>query len=140
MRGDGAAMSGSDLSCNRGLRLLLTTALTPLTLLYHSRHDRSKEGRERKEVRLGRCGANDAYAAGTRSRDSLQRRPCSAQSAVTQATQNAGPRLYNKIRSTVGQILASVAISSSVSVKSKIPKSLSKWLALVLAVTATTPC
>jgi hypothetical protein len=28
------------------------------TLLYHSRHDRSREGRERKEVRLGRCGAN----------------------------------------------------------------------------------
>ena len=32
-----------------------------LTPLYHSRHDRSREGRKRKEVRLGRCGANDAY-------------------------------------------------------------------------------
>ena len=49
------------ISCNRGLRLLLSTALTDLTPLYHSRHDRSREGRERKEVRLDRCGANDAY-------------------------------------------------------------------------------
>ena len=48
-------------NCNRGLRLPRTTALTHPTLFYHSRHDRSREGRERKEVRLGRCGANDAY-------------------------------------------------------------------------------
>ena len=47
--------------CNRGLRLPLTTALAHPTLLYHSRHDRSREGRELKEVRLGRCGAYDAY-------------------------------------------------------------------------------
>ena len=33
------------------------------TLRYHSRHDRSREGREREKVRLGRCacGANDTY-------------------------------------------------------------------------------
>ena len=49
------------LCCNRGLRLPLTTALTHPPLLYHSRHDRSREGRELKEVRLGRCGAYDAY-------------------------------------------------------------------------------
>ena len=41
------------LICNRGLRLPLTTAHTHLTPLHHSRHDRSREGRERKEVRLG---------------------------------------------------------------------------------------
>ena len=55
-------------TCNRGLRLPLTTALTHPTLLYHSRHDRrgrragrpgdrSREGRERKEVVwFGMCG------------------------------------------------------------------------------------
>ena len=63
-------------TCNRGLRLPLTKR-THTSTTHHSRHDadtggrgagrpgnRSREGRERKEVRLGRCGANDAYGDG----------------------------------------------------------------------------
>ena len=50
--------------CNRGLLLPLTRALAHPTLLYHSRHDRSREGRERKEVRLGAAWAWAWAAAG----------------------------------------------------------------------------
>ena len=37
-------------SGNRGLRLPVTAALTHPTINYHSRHDRSRKGRDRKEV------------------------------------------------------------------------------------------
>ena len=46
------------------------------TLLYHSRHDRSREGRELKEVRLGRCGAYDAYRSVRRGQGEAPRDRC----------------------------------------------------------------